>query len=175
MTRPTPIVFACCVVLWVCTSQISHYLAPWHISVFVGGLLISFAALRLSFSAGWPVSLLIGLLMDGQAPVPFGFHGILLVMAHVGIFQLRSRFPREETIVAVSVALLANAALFVAISIALLRWSPAPLSMSGRLFFDFLASELLIVVAAPWFFALQERSLELAGVSLRSEQRGLAL
>ena len=30
-----------------------------------------------------------------------------------------------------------------------------------------------LVYYAPWFFALQERALELAGISLRREQRGI--
>jgi len=31
----------------------------------------------------------------------------------------------------------------------------------------------LVLLVGPWFFALQERTLELGGVSLRREQRGL--
>jgi rod shape-determining protein MreD len=173
MTRTTFIIFACCVVLWFCVSQLNHYLAPIHLSLFIGGLLVSFSALRLEFRAGWWASLLIGLLIDSSSAVAFGFHGLLFVAAHVGIFNLRGRFPREETAFGLIVALVANLVLFFVITVSLVHRSPAPLSMLSRYIIDLLASELLVLLVAPWFFALQERTLELGGVSLRREQRGL--
>ena len=173
MTRTPLIIFGCCVVLWVCISQLNHYLAFAHISVFTGGLLVTFAALRLDFRAGWWSSLLIGLLIDASTSVSFGFHGLLFVATHVGVFNLRGRFPREETTFGVAVALLANLTLFVVITLSLLHRSPTPLDMLPRLALDLLASEVVVLLLAPWFFALQEHILELAGVSLRREQRGL--
>jgi len=173
MTRTPLIIFACSVVLWFCVSQLNHYIAPAHVSLFIGGLLVSFSALRLEFRAGWWASLLIGLLIDSSSAVAFGFHGLLFVAAHVGVFNLRGRFPREETTFGVVVALVANLLLFFLITISLAHRSPAPFSMLSRYFVDLLASELLVLLVAPWFFALQERSLELGGVSLRREQRGL--
>jgi cell shape-determining protein MreD len=173
MTRTTLIIFGCCVVLSVCVSQLNHYLAPLHLSLFAGGLLVTFAALRLDFRAGWWSSLLIGLLIDSSTAVAFGFHGLFFVAAHVGIFNLRGRFPREETIFALVVALLANLALFIVITASLIHRSPSPFDMLPRLASDLLASELLVLLVAPWFFALQEHTLELGGVSLRREQRGL--
>jgi rod shape-determining protein MreD len=173
MTRTTFIIFACCVLLWVCVSQFNHYLAPLHVSVFVGGLLVSFSALRLGFREGWWASILIGLLVDSSAPVSFGFHALLFAIAHVGIFNLRGRFPREETLFGLLVALLTNIALFLTVTVSLLHRSPTPLSMLPRLLVDLLASELLVFLAAPWFFSIQEHSLEICGVSLRREQRGL--
>ena len=173
MTRTTLIIFACCVVFRFLVSQLNHYLAPTHLSVFAGGLLVTFSALRLDFRAGCWSALLIGLLIDASAPVAFGFHGLLFVSAHVGVYNLRGRFPREETAFGVVVALIANLALFLVITAALLHRSPDPLDMLPRFFADLLVSELLILLVAPWFFALQERSLELSGASLRREQRGL--
>jgi len=173
MTRTPLIIFGCCVVLWVCVSQLNHYLAPLHLSLFVGGLLVSFSALRLDFRAGWWASLLIGLLIDSSSAVAFGFHGLIFVAAHVGIFNLRGRFPREETVFGLVVALLANLALFIVVTASLIHRSPAPFDMLPRLFLDLLASELVVLLVAPWFFSLQEHTLELVGVSLRREQRGL--
>ena len=173
MTRTTLIIFGCCVVLWVGISELNHYLAPIHLSLFAGGLLVTFAALRLDFRAGWWSSLLVGLLIDSSTAVAFGFHGLIFVIAHVGIFNLRGRFPREENSFGVFVALLANLALFVVITASLIHRMPSPFEMLPRLALDLLASELLVLLVAPWFFALQEHTLELAGVSLRREQRGL--
>jgi rod shape-determining protein MreD len=173
MARPSTIVLICCVILWLCVTQLNHYLAPLHTSVFAGGLLVTFSALRMTFRESWWISLVMGCLIDATTPVPFGFHGILFVAAHVGIFSLRSGFPREEAAFSAVVALAANLALFIAVSLALLRRSPEPLTTAGRLFVDLLASEGAVLLAAPWFFAFQERALELAGISLRREQRGL--
>jgi cell shape-determining protein MreD len=173
MTRTTFIIFACCVVLWICVSQFNHYLAPLHLSVFVGGLLVTFSALRLGFREGWWASILIGLLIDSSAAVSFGFHALVFAVVHVGVFNLRGRFPREETTFGLIVALLANLALFLIITVSLIHRSPAPFAMLPRLLVDLLASETLVFLAAPWFFALQEHALEICGVSLRREQRGL--
>jgi len=173
MTRTTFIIFGCCLVLWVCVSQLNHYLAPLHVSLFTGGLLIAFSALRLGFREGWWASILIGLLIDSSSAVSFGFHALLFAVVHVVVFNLRGRVPREETAFGLLVALVANLALFFAITVVLIHRAPEPLSMVPRLLIDLLASETAVFLVAPWFFALQERTLEIGGVSLRREQRGL--
>jgi len=175
MTRTIFILLTCCVILWACVSQLNHYLAPLHLSLFVGGLLVTFPALRLDFRTGWWSSLLIGLLIDSSTSVPFGFHGLLFVAAHIGVFNLRGRFPREETSFGIVIALMANLVLYMVISVALVHRSPELFDMIPRLLIDLLVSEILVLLLAGWFFALQERSLELAGVSLRREQRGLGM
>jgi cell shape-determining protein MreD len=173
MTRATFILLVGCVVLWTVVCQINHYLTTLHVSVFVGGLLVTFSALRVGFREGWWCSILIGLLIDSSAAVYFGFHAMTFAVVHTVIFNLRGRFPREETVFGVIVALLANVGLFIAITIALIHRTPTPLTMLTRLLVDLLASELLILVLSPWFFALMEHSLEIGGVSLRRQQRGL--
>lgn len=173
MTRATFILLGCCVVLWAIICQINHALSSFHLSVFTGGLFVAFSALRLGFREGWWCSILVGLLMDSSAAVVFGFHAMIFAIAHTMIYNFRGRFPREETGFGIAAALLANAALFIVITFTLIHRSPAPSAMILRLTFDLLASELLILVLAPWFFALQERSLDFCGVSLRREQRGL--
>lgn len=175
MTRTIVILFTCCVILWVGVSQLNHYLAPLHLSLFTGGLLVTFPALRLDFRTGWWSSLLIGLLIDSSTAVPFGFHGLLFIAAHIGVFKLRGRFPREETGFGIVIALAANLTLFVAITFALIHRSPDPIDMISRHLIDLFVSEIFVLLVAGWFFALQERSLELGGVSLRREQRGLGL
>lgn len=173
MTRATFILLGCCMVLWTCVCQLNHALSSLHLSVFVGGLLVTFSALRLGFREGWWCSILIGLFLDSSAAVSFGFHALFFAIAHTMIYNFRGRFPREETIFGVIVALVANLVLFLMITFALIHRSPAPPAMILRLLCELFASELLILIVAPWFFALQERSLELCGVSLRREQRGL--
>lgn len=173
MTRTTFILFGCCIVLWACVCQINHSLSSLHLSVFLGGLFVTFSALRVGFREGWWCSILIGLLMDSSAAVSFGFHALIFAIAHTMIYNFRGRFPREETIFGIIVALIANIGLFLVITFALIHRCPTPSAMLLRLSCDLLASELLILVVAPWFFALQGMALEICGVSLRREQRGL--
>lgn len=172
MTRVTFILLGCCAVLWACVCQINHTLTPQHLSVFVGGLFVAFSALRVGFREGWWCSILIGLLMDSSAAVYFGFHALIFAIVHTIIYNFRGRFPREETSVGIAVALITNLVLFLTITFTLIHRSPFPAEMLLRLSCDLLASELLILIVAPWFFALQEHSLEICGVSLRREQRG---
>jgi rod shape-determining protein MreD len=173
MTRTTFILLLCCVILWTFACQLNHSLAPLHVSVFLGGLIIAFSALRVGFREGWWCSVLTGLLIDSSSAVYFGFHAFIFSIVHLVVFTFRSRFPREETPFGVVVALFANVILFSLITLTLIHRSPAPWSQLSRLLVDLLFSECLILVAGPWFFALQERALELGGVSLRREQRGL--
>ncbi|MFT3781849.1 MAG: rod shape-determining protein MreD [Nibricoccus sp.] len=173
MTRTTFVLLGCCVIFWTLACQINHYLSPLHISVFTGGLLVSFSALRVGFREGWWCSILIGLLIDSSSLVYFGFHALIFAIVHLLIYLFRSRFPREETAVGVAVAIAANSVLFLLVTAGLAHRTPEPLSMLMRYFVDLTASAILIAVAGPWFFALQERALDLCGVSLRREQRGL--
>jgi rod shape-determining protein MreD len=173
MTRATFILFGCCIVLWACVCQINHALSSLHLSVFLGGLFVTFSALRIGFREGWWCSILIGLLMDSSAAVSFGFHALIFAIAHTMIYNFRGRFPREETIFGVVVALIANALLFLVITFALIHRCPTPSAMLLRLSCDLFSSELVILIFAPWFFALQGTALEICGISLRREQRGL--
>ena len=62
------------------------------------------------------------------------------------------------------VALLVNLALFLALSFALVGRGPAPGAVWPRLILDLACSQVFLAIIAPWFFALQARSLVLTGV-----------
>jgi rod shape-determining protein MreD len=172
MLRPA-ISVGCGFLLWLIAAQANHYLALWHVSLFVGGLMVAFPALRLSYREGAWVSFILGLFLDAGSPVPFGLHAFLLLLAHGIVFNARSRFPREENIVGLLVAVCANLGIFLAISIAFMVRGRLPMSVWPRLFLDCLASQVVIALITPWFFALQEHALEIGGVGLRRDQRGL--
>ena len=167
------VAFACGALLWTIFGQLNHYLSEWHVSLIVGGLLVTFPALRLASRDGWKIVLLLGLWCDAGAPVHFGLHAILFLAAHTFIFHVRGRFPREEVFFGSLVALIANAAIFRVLTAGLIVRNPAPLSALPAILLDLFLSELFVAVAAGWFFALQEHALEFAGLSLRREQRGL--
>lgn len=171
--RSILVLCACGALLWTIFGQVNHYLSDWHISLFVGGLLVTFPALRLPYRDGWKIAVLLGLWCDTGAPVRFGLHAVMFMAAHTFIFHLRGRFPREEAFLGTVVALIANAAIFIVLTGALITRHPAPFAALPALLLDLFLSELFVAVTAAWFFALQEHALEFAGLSLRREQRGL--
>jgi len=153
------VIFATLLVLWLILSELNHAVAPMHIYFWVGALFVTFAAIALPLRPGLIATILGGLLCDGTTAVPFGLHTLLFAAAHVVLFNLRDRVPREETAGRVLIALFANLALFLAFSfLQLSRWK-SPGDVWPRLLFDLLCSQVLLVLIAPWFFALQSRSL----------------
>lgn len=154
-------------------AQANHYLAALHTHLWAGGLLVTFASLRLEHREGLVAVLLIGALCDAASPVPFGLHAFLFALAHAVIHNLRNRFPREEAFFGIVVALLANLGLFLAFSFTRVGGLPHPGASWLRLFADLLVSQAAIAVFTPWLLALHERAMEIAGVSLRAEQRGV--
>jgi len=183
LRRPFLLALGAGVLLWTLVSQLNHHLTPSYLSVFVGGLLITFSSLRLAHRDGWRAALLLGLWCDSAAPIHFNtngqlsvytvLHTALFLVTHTLIFRFRARIPHQETFIAVVVALIANAIIFTALSLAYIVRNPVPLAAVPALSVHLFFSELLIALIAPWFFALQERLFEFAGVGLRREQRGL--
>lgn len=165
------ILTAASLLLSVVLGQLNHYLAVWQVHVWCGGLFVAFAALRLGYRTGALAAFVAGLLLDAGEPVAFGTQGFLFLAAHAVIFNVRARAPREETIVGVVVALLANLGLFLALSF--MRIDPAvqPAAAWMRCFGDLLASQITLALIAPWFFAVQTRLLELGGTNLRDFSR----
>ena len=172
MIRASLLIFAANALLWLIQSQLNHYIAPWNVSVFIGGLCVAFASLRLSPRDGTRALLLTGFWFDAATPVPFGLHVFLFLLAHIIIISLRSRIAREEALVGLLVAVVVNLAVMIVISAALLHRNPAPLEMWPRLIADSLLSFCVIVLIGPWAFGLQERLLQISGASLRRDPRG---
>lgn len=160
--RRALVIFATLSLLWAVLSELNHALSPWHVYVWIGGLFVTYAALTLSLRAGVSASLLAGMLCDASAPIPFGTHALLFAAAHVVIFNVRDRVPRDETVARVICALLANFALSLVFSLFLISRQPSLAHAWPRMLFDLICSQLLIVLIAPWFFALQTVALEVA-------------
>jgi len=160
------------VLLTLLVSQINHVLAPWHVSLFVGGLLVVFAALRLDFDPGFAAVFLTGLFCDAASPVRFGTHAFLFATAYTLIFSVRGRLPRGEMLVSLVFALLANLGIFIVLSIVLLARTPLPFGVWPRLLINLLCSQAFLALIA-WFFALQTRTLALAGFEPRDTSRRL--
>ena len=167
MRRHGFIIFLTLLLLWVIVGQVNHYLTAWRVYLFVGWRYVTFSALLLPLRPGLAATLLAGLLCDANSPVPPGTHLLLFAAAHAVLFHVRDRLPREETVTRVVLALLANLALFLVLSFLLIGRSPAPGAVWPRIIFDLVCSQVFLALVAPWFFALQTRSLELAGLRAR--------
>jgi rod shape-determining protein MreD len=151
-------------------GQANHALAPWHVWLYAGGLMVAFAALRLGFGAGFAAVFCAGLCCDAGAPLPFGTQAFLFAAAFTLIFAARDRLPREDAAAGAAVAVLANLGIFLALC--LLPAGGAPATAWPRLLADLFFSQVFLVLAAPWFFALQLRLVTPDGVELRHTARG---
>src|SRR4051812_44055822 len=162
--RRTLTLFVTLVILWMLVAQLNHVLTAVHVYVFVGSLYVCHAALHQPLRPGLAATILGGLICDANAPVEiFGTHMLLFAAAHVTVFHLRDRVPRDDTIGRVLVALLTNLALFLAFSFSQIGRTPVPAIVWPRLLADLVCSQVLLTLIAPWFFALQGRALILMG------------
>ncbi len=161
--RQVLVLLACAALLAGLLGQLNHALSPLALGLVTPGLLIAFACLRLPPGPGLATCLLIGLWLDTAAPVGFGRHAALLGLAFCMVHRIRWRLPREETLVGVVTALFLNLALFIVLGFVDLGSLPDPAAGGLRLLVDLLVSQGVTVLIGPWFFALQKRSLELAG------------
>lgn len=168
------LIFLTQLLLWVVVSQANHALSGLHVYLFAGGLFVAYPALALQLREGMIVSFLGGLLCDANIPLPPALprmalalahtHALLFVAAHAIIYHLRDRLPREETVPRVLVALFANLAIFLIFSLVHTTRLPAPGEIWTRIIVDLACSQILLALIGPWFFALQGRTLVLAGV-----------
>jgi rod shape-determining protein MreD len=163
--RRSLILFATVVVLWALLAQLNHALAGLRIYIFGGGLFVAFVALTQPRRSGLATAFLGGLICDANSSVVFGTHALLFAAAHVTLFHVRDRVPRDDNISAIIVVLLTNLALFLVFSFTQIHALPSPATMWPRLLFDLLCSQVFLGLITPWFFAFQAGSLSLARVS----------
>jgi len=167
--RQPLIVTLCGVLLWTVTAQANHYLAAWHLNLFTGGLMLAYAALRFRSRIIWRIAAPLGLLVDAASATPFGMHAALFLTAGAVIHQMRGRKPRTDLVFSVAVAVLTNAALFLVIAVAFAIRGPVQAGVVLTLFLNLLLSSAFVALVAPWYFALQARALELAGIDARAQ------
>jgi rod shape-determining protein MreD len=147
-------------------AEVNNALSGMHIWLFTGGLFVAYSALAAPFRTGFFVCAFGGLLCDSVTPVPFGTHACLFAAAHAIVFNARERMQRDDTAVRVIVALLVNLGLFLALTFVRIRVARGGAGAWPRMLSDLAWSQVVIAVIAPWFFALQIRTLELARANL---------
>jgi hypothetical protein len=144
-----------------------------HVSLHLygGGLFVTYAALRLDPTHGLAATLLTALAYDAVEPVPFGTSLFLFGIVHATLLYSRQRLPREGDLFGIVVVLFANLFLFLALSVLLVGAGPRPGEAWLRLFVDLLASQLVLLVITPWFFALQDATLALTRSTADTSRR----
>ena len=150
------------VLVWL-VGLANHYLASFglpftdHATLYLypGGLLVAYAALQLDARNGFIAVAATALAVDALTPVPFGTSLFLYGFAFAVLIFARQRFPRDEPVFGTVVTLIANLFLFLGLSSFLVGVNPRPAEAWGRLFFDLVASQLLLLLITPWFLALQ--------------------
>jgi rod shape-determining protein MreD len=150
--------------LWAVLAEANHSLSGLQVSLFAGGLFAAGPAFELGPVAGGTVAFLAGLLCDAGAPREvFGAQAILFAAACLVLGRMSERLHRSDAGPRVALALAANAAIFLALSLLRSRLYPLPVAAWFRLGTDLVASEAFVLLAAPWFFALQGKALAWAG------------
>ena len=162
--RRTLVLTGCLLLLWTIVAQLNDALSGVRMYVFAGALFVAFTALTQPRRPGMIAVMLGGLICDANAPVTFGTHMLLFAAAHVTLFHIRERVPRDDNTSAVVVVLLTNLALFLVFSFTQIHDSPAPSAVWPRLIADLVCSQVFLALVTPWFFALQAGALALARV-----------
>jgi rod shape-determining protein MreD len=165
------IVFLANLLLWWLVGLANNYLASFSVHLYLGGLFIVYASLRLDWKHGFIALVLTGLMYDAVEPVPFGTSMVLFALVHATLLYGRQRFPREGVVFGIVVALLANLFLIIALSFLLIGANPRPGDAWLRIFVDLLASQLVIVLITPWFLELQTQAMELAQIHPETGRR----
>lgn len=158
----------CSVILWVVVTQLNHSLSDAQVYLFAGALFVTMPALTQSLAVGLWVAIFAGLVCDANTPVAFGTHLILFATIDVLLFRVRERVPRNDTVSRVAIAVVANLALFLVFSFLQILRAPAIAAIWPRLLMDLVCSQVFLAIIAPWYFALQARSLTLVGVERES-------
>jgi len=162
MPRRVLVLFLLQLLLRALVAEANHLLAPMHVYLFLGAVFLLYGTLALPFREGLLLATLGGLLHDAFAPVTFGTHAVLFAFAHVLLFRLRDRVPRDDTLGRVVIALLTNLTLYLIFSFVQIGGSAFAGSLWPRLIADLLWSQLALALVTPWFVGLQARALVLA-------------
>lgn len=162
--RRTLTLFATQLLLWFVVAEVNHHLTGYQLYVFVAALFVAFGALTQPLRSGLAASLMAGLMCDATTPVVFGTHLLIFAAAHLVLFHVRERIPRDDAISITIVVVLTNLVLYLLFCLTQFHHTPAPAILWPRIVADLVASQVLLALITPWFYALQARALMLARV-----------
>ena len=146
------LLFGANVLLLYLTLLVNSALAGWSIYLFLLGPMLVFPALYLRHQSYFICVLLTGLWVDAALPAPFGLFTLGFLCAGAFVFQMRIRFRAEHNYHPIVLAHGLNffCILLVTLSLGIPNFSS--LGFWFQVFVTSLASHLLLLVVAPWFF-----------------------
>ena len=160
--------------LWFLMGELNHWVAPWQISFYLAGLFLTFGFIRLPLQQGLLHTSAIALWLDASSPHPLGLGLFLFLFLHLTIYSMRYRFPSDETSWNVFIAFLVNLIAFLTLSLWHAGGHPSHSLYWLRCLSDLLASQILLILLAPWFFALQQALAQIGPWSRRDEAPSLS-
>lgn len=157
-----PALFLCHLVLWTLITAFNHTLGAWQITFFGGGLFVTYAGLELEPREGLTACILAGFIFDAWSPVPFGQQALVFGLAYCMLHLWKQRLMWDELKVQSAVAATTNAAMYVVLAV-IHFWGMAQWRfLVTRSLWELGLSTAVVVLVAPWAFALQDQTLELA-------------
>ena len=146
------LLFGANVLLLYLTLLVNSALAGWSIYLFLLGPMLVFPALYLRHQSYFICVLLTGFCVDAALPAPFGLFTLGFLFSGAFIFQMRIRFRAEHNYHPIVLAHGLNffCILLVTLSLGIPNFSS--LGFWFQVFVTSLASHLVLLVVAPWFF-----------------------
>lgn len=146
------ILFGANVLLLYLTLLVNSSLASWSIYMLLLGPMLVFPALYLRHQSYFICTLFTGLWVDAALPAPYGLFTIGFLIAGAFIFQLRIRFRAEHNYHPIMLAHGVNFFCIVMVSVAMGAPYFSSVGFWLQVVVTSLASHLLLLVVAPWFF-----------------------
>lgn len=146
------LLFASNVILVYLMLLVNSALASWSIYLYLLGPLIVFPALYLRHRSYFICTLLTGLWVDAALPTPFGWFTICFLFAGAFIFQMRIRFRAEHNYHPILLAHALNFFYLALLAIFLGNGSLGSVAYWVQVAATSLASHLVLLLVAPWFF-----------------------
>lgn len=170
------VVFAGNIVFLLLVGQANHYLtdvswlglARGQMYLFVLGLPLAFAALRLNLASAVLATVGTALAVEAGLPVT---DGAVLLPASACVcvtIAFRAHFNRFEISTAIFAGLIMNLVMMIAITVVVQRGGGVSLP---RILVDLLLSQLALAGLTAWFFAAQTELLRVFGYDLDTELR----
>ncbi|MGF1483955.1 MAG: hypothetical protein ACFBZ8_06290 [Opitutales bacterium] len=139
------------------SSQLAHWLAPWGLAVYLGGLLLIYPVMHLPIGISMLIAAASGLLLDAASVQPFGLsYGIFTLI--VAMSALVGRRLRAEAPLHLWILGLVLNALCLLLTALALSWLKEGLGGGAywlQVFSNLVVSTLVAAGLALWFVSLQ--------------------
>lgn len=146
------LLFGANVLLLYLTLLVNSALTAWSLYLVILGPMLIFPVLYLRHQSYFICTFLTGLWVDAAFPGPFGFFTISFLFAGAFIFQMRIRFRAEHNYHPILLAHAVNAFFLIVLSLFMGSGSWGHLGYWLQVACTGIASHLVLLLVAPWFY-----------------------